>query len=636
MPRLITPAVWTPRGIEELEPDAEVAVRAHENTAVVAGPGAGKTELLAQRACFLLETGACPAPKRILAISFKRDAARNLRDRVRRRAGPSLGRRFDSYTFDAFAKGVLDQFLYALPDDLRPTPDYDVMLGSPRREDVADILRRMEPAKEFGQALDLRAFEAESFYTDTVLRSKLSEPPADLEHWAAQEFWRQLLFGADRSKLYFGMINRLALAIVSNDARVRRAYRSTYSHVFLDEFQDTTRAQYSLTHVLFHGTGTVLTAVGDPQQRIMGWAGALRNAFAAFVPDFGAAEKRLKRNRRASPEIAPVVRFLAAKLREEAGDAEAAEIAALEGGGPPPDACGAFIFEDNDAEADWIADQIASLRDRGLAPRDICILARNRAALYTEATVQSLARRGVDARLEEALQDLLSEPVVSLLILALRATFTERPGVAWAELRSELRALHGFEDDHRTVALDASLAKLRASLRARAPAVPATSDELRAMVRTHLEPLFAAPLRNRHSQYQRGSFYDLTVSQLVSELVKIGAGTSWEGSLASIEGTTSIPIMSIHKSKGLEYSAVFFVGLEDGAFWSFARSRREAAEELNAFFVAISRAKSRVAFTYAKQRTLAGATRRQSRQQIRELYDLMEAAGVRLVEPNGA
>lgn len=631
---LIAGSDWTPRGIDELEPAADWSVRADENTAVVAGPGAGKTELLAQRACFLLETGVCLPPRRILAISFKRDAARNLRDRVKQRAGSEFGRRFDSYTFDAFAKSILDQFLRAVPSEVRPTADYDVLLGSPRAEHIGDVLGRMEPPPELGCANDLRAFESESFYKRKVLHVALTVPPADLEDWAAQEFWRRLLFDGSRSRLYFGMISRLALGIVRIDARVRRAYRATYSHVFLDEFQDTTRAQYALTCALFHGTPTVLTAVGDPQQRIMGWAGALRNAFAAFVPDFRAVMKRLERNRRASPQIAPVVRFLAAKLRDETGEAESAQIAALEGGGPPPEACGAFLFDDDASEAEWIADEIETLVEQGVAPRDICILARNRVAGYTASLVSALANRGVEARLEDALQDLLSEPLARLLLLALRALLTRRPGAAWIDFREELAGLQGIDDDDALTALDHRLALLRRSLRERVPTVPPGGDQVRKLVVSDLEQLFAVSLRNRYGQYQCGSFYADTISQFVSELAGTSAGASWERALDSIEGVTTVPMMSIHKSKGLEYEAVFFVGLEDGAFWSFGKSRSHAVEELNAFFVAISRAKQRVAFTFAKQRTLEDRTRQQSRAEIGELYDLMEAAGVRLIQPD--
>jgi hypothetical protein len=106
---------WVPADIDQLEPDAMAAVRAIGNTLVTAGPGAGKTELLGQRGAFLLQTGACIYPRRILAISFKRDAARNLRERFRRRYTAEQADRLDSMTFDAFAKLLLDRFRRALP-----------------------------------------------------------------------------------------------------------------------------------------------------------------------------------------------------------------------------------------------------------------------------------------------------------------------------------------------------------------------------------------------------------------------------------------------------------------------------------------------------------------------------------------
>ena len=126
MPRFRREEDWTPAGIDELEPNAGAVVRSSENRLVVAGPGAGKTELLAQRANFLLETGRCSPPKRILAISFKRDAAKNLESRVRERCA-EYADRFDSFTLDAFAKRIVDRFLLALPDNWRPKAGYQVM-----------------------------------------------------------------------------------------------------------------------------------------------------------------------------------------------------------------------------------------------------------------------------------------------------------------------------------------------------------------------------------------------------------------------------------------------------------------------------------------------------------------------------
>ena len=97
---------WCPADGFRLEAEAMDTVLNDKNTLVVAGPGAGKTELLAQRACFLLETNTCRYPKKILAISFKKDAADNLKERVELRCGKELASRFESKTYDAFAKEI--------------------------------------------------------------------------------------------------------------------------------------------------------------------------------------------------------------------------------------------------------------------------------------------------------------------------------------------------------------------------------------------------------------------------------------------------------------------------------------------------------------------------------------------------
>jgi len=106
---------WNPSSGLTLEPNAEKAVTSREGCiALLAGPGAGKTETLAQRADFLLRTGVCQYPKRILAISFKKDASENLKDRVAKRCGSELAARFDSYTFHAFGKRLIDIFRTSL------------------------------------------------------------------------------------------------------------------------------------------------------------------------------------------------------------------------------------------------------------------------------------------------------------------------------------------------------------------------------------------------------------------------------------------------------------------------------------------------------------------------------------------
>ncbi len=118
---------WRPADGLTLEPNALKAVLEQEKClAITAGPGAGKTEMLAQRADFLFRTGTCRYPKRILAISFKVDASTNLKERVKRRCGGELSSRFDSYTFHAFAKRIIDRFRCVLTGNNTLTSGYTI------------------------------------------------------------------------------------------------------------------------------------------------------------------------------------------------------------------------------------------------------------------------------------------------------------------------------------------------------------------------------------------------------------------------------------------------------------------------------------------------------------------------------
>ncbi len=219
-------SVWRPIAVESLEPVAERAVRSSSNTLVVAGPGAGKTELLAQRACFLLQTGMCEWPFRILAISFKRDAARNLADRVRLRCGHELSSRFNSFTFDSFAKRLVDRFSSGLPKPWCPTKDYELRL------------------KELNWKPSARIAE---------------EPPPNTA------LWKKFVEDKKPSWMNFPMLSVLAEHILVLNPFVLKALRGTYRYVFLDEFQDTTDLQYQLVKTAFLGSEAVLTAVGDPK-----------------------------------------------------------------------------------------------------------------------------------------------------------------------------------------------------------------------------------------------------------------------------------------------------------------------------------------------------------------------------------
>ena len=127
-----------------------------------------------------------------------------------------------------------------------------------------------------------------------------------------------------------------------------------------------------------------------------------------------------------------------------------------------------------------------------------------------------------------------------------------------------------------------------------------------------------ARLQAAYVRYRQGDWL-----KKVSEAVSLHlwascqAAQDWATALDVFEGLNAIPLMTIHKSKGLEYHTVCFIGLDDSAWWSFSRDVKEATA---GFFVAFTRAKQRVVFTYC-----AG---RGTRTSIGPLYSLLTQAGV--------
>jgi hypothetical protein len=221
------PENWRPIGVDELEDNALIVVRSTDHRSVIAGPGAGKTELLAQRAAYLLQTGAAKRPQRILAISFKRDAATNLAARVGQRCHPDLAGRLDSLTFDAFAKGLLDRFGQALPDRWRPTPDYQILETNYNL--YRDFLRGLgNPPATVGTRADIEAINVKPFERDYLLGWPLPAsgwPTPTPIQWASERFWQRYMRSSSGCWLSFPMIGRLVELLLRVNPMARNALR---------------------------------------------------------------------------------------------------------------------------------------------------------------------------------------------------------------------------------------------------------------------------------------------------------------------------------------------------------------------------------------------------------------------------
>lgn len=603
-------------------------VRSTGNRSVIAGPGAGKTELLAQRAAYLLQTGDAPAPRRILAISFKRDAATNLAARVRQRCHRLHAGRLDSMTFDAFAKGLVDRFGQALPERWRPRPDYEILF--PTDAMYRGFFQELPtPPNAVGSQADIMAIAVKTFERHHLLGSPLPESGWSAPtpgQWAADRFWQSSLHEANASYLSFPMLGRLAELLLRVNPMARRALQLTYSHLFMDEFQDTTQVQYDLVRTIFLGTDAVITAVGDNKQQIMRWAMAMNDPFADFDADFGSKRTPLYNNYRSSPELVRIQHVLAQALDAHAVEPVSKRVATV-----PGDSCAIWDFSTPEVEAERLAAFVASeMNAHNLAPRDFVLLVRQKAADYANVLEPAFRKIGLSLRNEAALvgkvalQELLVEDASTLLVRVLRLATSKRAGRYWTECQDALAALRGLSPDDE--AIQAKLAReidtFALDLLRRFPQPVSSAKNARALVDAILDFAGRDRLIAVHPGYAQGDWFAKVTEAATLHLHASCEGQpDWTSALDAYEGLHAVPLMTIHKSKGLEYHSVIFVGLDDGAWWSFAGDQIEATA---GFFVAFTRAKQRVVFTYCASR---GA-----RTKIATLYNLLGKAGVATVQ----
>lgn len=537
---MIRPEQWSPADGLFLEPNALAAAKEiKRNLALTAGPGAGKTEMLAQRADFLLRTRTCRYPKRVLAISFKVDASQNLKARVRKRCGPELAARFDSHTFHALAKRLIDRFRLVLTGRDALDPDYSI---GPKR--------------------------------------------------------------VQRRSITFQDMVPLAVQIVESSQIARNAIRQTYSHVFLDEFQDCTGEQYELIKTCFYDTSVRLTAVGDTKQRIMGWAGALEGIFETYAGDFNPLPRNLYQNFRSQPRLRrmqnSMVRVMdpPAALDDDKLMGDGGEIEVLR-------------FDDDDEEASVLADAVRGwIDDENVDPSEVAVLVSKQQNLYCQKLRAALEARSVPFRDEDDTQNLASEPIARLIVdFLLVAAGQRQPGPLRRLLDLVVFGL-GLDQENEYRARS-RWNRFIASVKQRIAGEDVDLvdlNDLRTVVNELLDIVGRDAVVGLSSEYERGGYLQQQIDATIGHAhTLLSGGEDPVTSLASFSGDRAVRIMSIHKSKGLEFDTVVLLGVEKQTFWS------DPDAERSAFFVGISRAKRRLFLTVCKERERpAGANNRWS------------------------
>ncbi|HSV40386.1 MAG TPA: ATP-dependent DNA helicase [Nocardioidaceae bacterium] len=274
--------------------ESQQAVVDHEGgpVLVLAGPGTGKTTTLVEAVVNLVETKGVD-PGSILALTFSRKAAEQLRDRVTARLGRTMSTTLSS-TFHSFAYGLLRAYSTAdrsaEPLRLLSAPEQDVVL----RELLSNAEESVTWPEELKAAVGTRGFATEVHAVlararekriDAFTLQKLGAEEGRADWVAAGLFMEQYLINLDSqsaidyANLVFEAVNIAAHPDVMPQLRAR------YSHVFVDEYQDTDPSQVALLKAIA-GDGRNLVVVGDPDQSIYGFRGAEVRGILDFPDTF--------------------------------------------------------------------------------------------------------------------------------------------------------------------------------------------------------------------------------------------------------------------------------------------------------------------------------------------------------------
>lgn len=398
---------------------------------VLAGPGTGKTTTLVEAVVDRIENRGV-RPDQLLALTFSRKAAEQLRDRVTARLGRTLSGAVSS-TFHSFAYGLVRRYapaeLYAAPLTLLSAPEADVVL----QELLADHPESVRWPERFRMAIGTRGFAREVQTVIARARERGLDPDQLValgreerieEFVAAGWFLEQYLdvLGAQSAIDYPDLIMRGVIEAERHAAELR----AEFACVFVDEYQDTDPSQVALLRALA-GDGRDLIVVGDPDQSIYGFRGADVNGILDFPSQFPTRERRhapvvaLGTTRRFGSRLLRASRSIAAGISVR-GSIPASAYDTFRNPHPlaeDPGRAEVLTFDTDRAETEHIADLLrrAHLED-GIDWSDMAVLVRSGRTSIPQLR-RSLTAAGVPVEVAADETPLVREPAAAVLLDAL-------------------------------------------------------------------------------------------------------------------------------------------------------------------------------------------------------------------------
>jgi DNA helicase-2/ATP-dependent DNA helicase PcrA len=530
---------------------------------VLAGPGTGKTTTLTGRFVHLVRQGI--DPRRILALTFTRKAAEEMQARIVRVLGLDSGRDLTVATFHGFALRHLrrDPTGASLPAGFRlwDTPQQRHVFNSRRMwwNEETDILDIIAAAKE--RLLDAAGFAAQS-------------DPSDAMRAEAARFF-QVYEQAQRAAgaLDFADMVPLLVAAMDRDRGYAAQMTGAFDHLLVDEYQDVNPGQVALIR-RFVQAGVRLWAVGDDDQTLY----AFRAADVRFILDFEREHPRaqvhvLEHNYRSAAEIVAAAGRLIAHnraRREKSYRAVTSEPGMIVIRG----------YRTAETEARQTAGAIVRLLDDGFQPRQIAVLYRTGSVGL--ALQPALQERRIKYELRGA-ADLWQSVAARLMLGALIYLREGASPAAMSRLGSGMRA------DIVRDQLDQDAKRM--------PPFPQACRLARDVVAAAVPGRMAERSRDEWAAVVEAVFMLASSCASVEELeTRIAEQSTTRREVPE----DAVVLSTIHSAKGLEWDAVFIVGMEEGVIPHAGNEDRE--EERRVAYVGITRARRILSLTYAARR----------------------------------
>lgn len=593
---------------------------------VLAPPGTGKTEVIAQRIVRLLADSP-GASFRVLALTFNNRAAAAMRGRVRERHRQDTWRATVE-TYHSFYLDILRHYghLIGIPPEVTVYDTVDSRIHALRQGLMDDGFVLTED--------DLDRQEAEGVLDDiSRMKRNLITPTAAPTRSTCLGMSLREAYDAYEGALrrngavdFDGMLTR-TYELLTEHPQVADHYRRMYRYILVDEAQDTSTVQFEILRTICADSHRNVFMVADPDQLINRWMGADRKNLDRFVSEFGARTFHLSTNFRCADRIVEVANRLLPRESKESpivpsGRAAGAALAAS--------------YADERVEAAAVVDWVTRLRDEGL-PREWLA--------EVEETEVPPSRLAVLARSRLHLREVLA------VLDARHVPYVFRAGdIGPFDSTIYRTALDGL----RVLANPRDLALRRTLLGSVGEEVDETGDDLEIVVSDL--PEFLAAVADRDSVGARelimclatGTEVRSTMSQLteslpaesdesdLAELLRAdrellasrwtsyknsteSRNLTWSGVVMSIldeprEDPDGIRVSTVHAAKGLEFRAVAIVGLNDGSFPDFRNTDDpdELASERRLAYVAATRASRALLLTRPRARATRYGARAQT------------------------